>query len=185
MDWESPRTVELGCWNVGPIGDALVGGWTSKSATPEFALDDAYCNMNVDLGMGKECDPKMRDFWVKTIKESYLHDDGRRRARMAAINLRDRDGLHGRLFDVHCPVLWMHVSFSLTLMPCSSSVLRNDHQGTSDVVYSVANAEQEIKLFVNSPDARLEVIKGGNHFLSATNPQEVDAAMISFVKKHS
>ena len=37
-------------------------------------------------------------------------DDGRRRARMAAINLRERDGLHGRLFDVGCPVMWLHVS---------------------------------------------------------------------------
>ena len=37
-------------------------------------------------------------------------DDGRRRARMAAINLRERDGLHGRLFDVKCPVMWLHVS---------------------------------------------------------------------------
>ena len=37
-------------------------------------------------------------------------DDGRRRARMAAINLRERDGLHGRLFDVECPVMWLHVS---------------------------------------------------------------------------
>ena len=28
---------------------------------------------------------------------------------MAAINLRDRDGLHGRLFDIKCPVMWLHV----------------------------------------------------------------------------
>jgi pimeloyl-ACP methyl ester carboxylesterase len=40
-------------------------------------------------------------------------------------------------------------------------------------------------MFASSPDARLEVIQGGNHFLSATHPQEVDAAIISFVKKHS
>ena len=30
---------------------------------------------------------------------------------MAAINLRERDTLHGRLFDVHCPVMWLHVGF--------------------------------------------------------------------------
>lgn len=29
---------------------------------------------------------------------------------MAAINLRDRDGLHLRAGDVKCPVLWLHVS---------------------------------------------------------------------------
>lgn len=27
---------------------------------------------------------------------------------MAAINLAERDGLHGRLSDVKCPVLWLH-----------------------------------------------------------------------------
>jgi pimeloyl-ACP methyl ester carboxylesterase len=116
MDWGSPRTVELGCWNVSHIGDALISAWTSKDATPDFELDDGFCNMNVDLGMGKKCDKKTRDFWVKTIKENYLHDDGRRRARMVAINLRDRDGLHGRLFDIRCPVLWMHVSCRLPFL---------------------------------------------------------------------
>jgi hypothetical protein len=32
---------------------------------------------------------------------------------MAAINLRDRDGLHMRASDVKCPVLWLHVSFPI------------------------------------------------------------------------
>lgn len=109
MDWESPRSIELGCRNVVPIGNALIDGRTSKAAMPDFQLDDAYCNMNVDLGMVKECDSKLREFWVEKIKSSYLHDDGRKRVRMAAINLRDRGGLYGRLFDVRCPVLWMHM----------------------------------------------------------------------------
>ena len=84
---------------------------------------------------------------------------------MAAINLRDRDGLHSRLFDVRCPVLWLH--------------------GTKDVVYSVENAKDEIKLFVNSPDAQLIVVEGGTHFLSASKPNEVDDALLSFVTKYS
>ena len=83
---------------------------------------------------------------------------------MAAINLRDRDGLHGRLFDVRCPVLWLH--------------------GTSDPVYSVKNAEREIKKFVNSPDAQLKVVEGGEHFLSFSHPKEVDAALVEFVGKY-
>lgn len=83
---------------------------------------------------------------------------------MAAINLAERDGLHSRLPDVRCPVLWLH--------------------GTSDAVYSVANAEQEIKLFVNSPDARLQVVEGGQHFLSFSHPKEVDAALIQMAEKY-
>ena len=50
-----------------------------------------------------------------------------------------------RLFDVRCPVMWLHA--------------------TDDVVYSVANAEQEIKVFVNAPEASLVTVKGGAHFL--------------------
>ena len=43
---------------------------------------------------------------------------------------------------VRCPVLRMH--------------------GTADPVYSVANAEDEIQLFVNSADAELRVVDGGH-----------------------
>jgi pimeloyl-ACP methyl ester carboxylesterase len=80
---------------------------------------------------------------------------------MAAINLRERDGFHGRFFDVRCPVLWLH--------------------RTDDVVYSVANAKEEIELFVNSRDARLQMVDGGAHFLSASHHKEVDQALIDFV----
>jgi pimeloyl-ACP methyl ester carboxylesterase len=58
-------------------------------------------------------------------------------------------------------------------------------QGTKDVVYSVSNAEREIKLFVNSPDARLMTVSNGAHFLSASHPNEVNQALIQFVKKYS
>ena len=83
---------------------------------------------------------------------------------MAAINLSERDGLHQRLSDVVCPVLWLH--------------------GTRDAVYSVKNAEEEIKLFTNSPDAQLQVVEGGQHFLSFSHPEEVDGALIKFVGKY-
>ena len=66
---------------------------------------------------------------------------------------------------MRCPVLWLH--------------------GTKDAAYTVANAEEEIKLFVNSPDARLEVVEGGQHYLSASHPEIVDNALMEFVKKYS
>lgn len=110
MDSESKRTRALGCWDVAPLAGSLIDGWTSATPTPDFVLDDAYLNMLVDLGMGKGCKSELREFWVKETRERYRGDDGRKRARMASINLRDRDGLHGRVWDVECPVLWMHVS---------------------------------------------------------------------------
>jgi len=51
-------------------------------------------------------------------------------------------------------------------------------------VYSVRNAEEELKLFVNSPEAQLVTIQGGQHFLSYTHPREVNEHVISFVKRH-
>lgn len=110
MDYESERSRKLGCWDIAPVGDALISGWSSKDATPEFELDDGYCGLNMNLGIGPDSDPALRSRLIADMKEHYRGDDGRKRARMAAINLRDRDGLYGRLFDVTCPVLWMHVS---------------------------------------------------------------------------
>ena len=50
-------------------------------------------------------------------------------------------------------------------------------------LYSVANAQEEIKLFVNSRDVELRVVDGGQHFLSATHPDEVNAATVEFIKR--
>jgi pimeloyl-ACP methyl ester carboxylesterase len=110
IDYESPRTRELGCWDgvaacTGPIDE-----WSTHTSTADFEPSNDYCDFLIDVGFGKSCDADTREFWHKTIKSNYHGDDGRRRARMAAINLRDRDGLHGRVVDVKCPVLWMHVS---------------------------------------------------------------------------
>ena len=163
MDAETLRTRELGCWDGIDACTGPINQWTTTKTTPDFEPDDEFCNFLIDIGFGKNCDKSVRDFWTKTIKSNYQGDDGRRRARMAAINLRERDGLHGRLFDVRCPVMWLH--------------------GTDDVVYSVANAEQEIKMFVNAPEANLVTVKGGAHFLSASHPQDVDNALIQFVGK--
>ena len=163
MDYESERTRNLGCWDGVAACTGPIDQWTTTEATPKFEPDSDYCNFLIDIGFGKNVDKAVRDFWVKTIKSNYQGDDGRRRARMAAINLRERDGLHGRLFDVHCPVLWLH--------------------GTDDAVYSVSNAQQEIKMFTNSKDAQLVTVPSGAHFLSASHPKEVDQALINFVGK--
>jgi pimeloyl-ACP methyl ester carboxylesterase len=56
-------------------------------------------------------------------------------------------------------------------------------QGTEDPVYSVPNAEEEIRLFTNSAGAELRVVDGGRHFLSATHPDVVDSAAVDFVKR--
>jgi pimeloyl-ACP methyl ester carboxylesterase len=165
MDYESERTRKLGCWDgVHDVGLPIAAWTATKAVGDDWTPDLDYCDFLIDIGFGKDCASDVRDFWRKTIQGNYSGDDGRKRARMAAVNLRDRDGLHGRLSDVVCPVLWLH--------------------GSADVVYSVANAREEIKLFVNSPDVQLKVVEGGAHFLSASHPKEVDNALIEFVGKY-
>lgn len=63
------------------------------------------------------------------------------------------------------PVLWLH--------------------GTHDRVYSVANAKDTITRFVNAADAEVRVVEGGQHFLSASDPDEVNAAAIEFIERWS
>lgn len=45
----------------------------------------------------------------------------------------------------------------------------------------MANAEDEIKLFTRAAEVRLETIPNGHHFLSASKPAEVNAAVIDFL----
>jgi hypothetical protein len=40
-----------------------------------------------------------------------------------------------------------------------------------------------MKLFVNSPDAELRVVDGGQHFLSASNPDDVNPATAEFINR--
>ena len=61
----------------------------------------------------------------------------------------------------------------------------NETQGTSDQVYSFASAEEGIKYLLNSPDARLVKVEGGQHFLSASHPEMVAEHLLEFVGKHS
>lgn len=161
MDYESDRTRALGCWHsLEPLG-ATIGAFSSRDKTPDFAPGDDFSNYLIDTGMGTDCPTQMREFWKAELAKNYAGDDGRERIRMASINLRDRDGLHTRLPDVVCPVLWLH--------------------GTKDVVYSVANAKEEIELFVNAPSKRLEIVEDGQHFLNASHPDVVAGYLSDFV----
>jgi pimeloyl-ACP methyl ester carboxylesterase len=92
---------------------APIEAWTSMTPTPDFAPDPSFSDLLMVSGFGEACDQETKEFWAKAVQENYCGDDGRRRIRMAAINLRDRDGLHARLFDIKCPVMWLHVRPSL------------------------------------------------------------------------
>jgi pimeloyl-ACP methyl ester carboxylesterase len=162
MDLESQRSRDLGCWDgvefCTPAIDAL-----AEPVDEDWVVSTELVDMVLQEGFGDTVTEDDRAFWHAEYQKNYTGDEGRHALRVCSINLRDRDGLHGRLDGVTCPVLWM--------------------QGTADRVYSVANAEDEIGRFVRSADAQLTVVEDGQHFLSSTNPGAVNAAAIGFIDR--
>lgn len=57
-------------------------------------------------------------------------------------------------------------------------------QGTRDIPFNIELPKEEIKLFTGSADAKLDIIDGGAHYLSASNPKEVDEKLIEFVTNY-
>ncbi len=162
MDFESQRSRDLGCWDgiefCTPAIDAL-----AEPVGDDWMIPTELVDAVLKEGLGEAVSPEERTFWHTTYQHNYTGDTGRKRVRISSINLRDRDGLHGRLDSVRCPVLRMH--------------------GTEDPVYSIANAEDEMKLFVNSPGAELRTVEGGQHFLSASDPDAVNTATGEFIDR--
>jgi pimeloyl-ACP methyl ester carboxylesterase len=162
MDYESQRSRDLGCWDgvefCTPAIDAL-----AEPVGDDWVIPTEFVDAVLAEGLGDEVDSETRSFWHTEHQRNYTGDAGRQRLRTISVNLRDRDGLHGRLDKVRCPVLWL--------------------QGTADRVYSVRNAEDEIGRFVNSANAELRVIEEGQHFLSATNPEVVNPAIVEFITR--
>ncbi|WP_163377248.1 alpha/beta hydrolase [Dietzia sp. Alg238-R159] len=164
MDYESQASIERGCWDGSgfctPAIDAL-----AAPVGDEWVVDDDFVLGVLAAGLGDDVSDSEKQFWLDTYRRNYTGDDGRHRLRTASVNLRDRDGLEARLGDVVCPVLWL--------------------QGTADAVYSVANAEDGIARFTGSPSAELQIVEGGQHFLTASDPQTANAATLAFVEKWS
>jgi pimeloyl-ACP methyl ester carboxylesterase len=161
MDYESEASRQRGCWAAGefitPMIDVL-----ADPVGADWCAPDPFCDSVLAAGLGSSVSTQERSFWHATIKENYRGDSGRRRLRVCAINLRDRDGLHARLDSITCPVLWLH--------------------GDQDGLYSVTNARDGIKRFTRSPVAELTVIEGGQHFLSASSPERVNVETLAFIR---
>ena len=78
--------------------------------TADWQLPPTVVTNTLEQGMGNEPPSEEVEFWTSKMQKNYTGDDGIKRIRMCAINLRDQDGLLHRLRDIKCPVLWMHVS---------------------------------------------------------------------------
>ncbi|KAG9245983.1 putative alpha/beta hydrolase [Calycina marina] len=164
LDYESEDSRSKGCWNPGPILQPFVDGWTSTSETPDFLVDDVWCGLVGSVGFGAEVQQETMEFWKTTLKDIYRGDEGRMKVRMAVINLVSRDGLLMRLGSIKAPVYWL--------------------QGSEDSVYGTQVPLEQIKLFANSKETKFTVVPGGAHYLNASSPTKVDAALLELVAKY-
>ncbi|KAL4889362.1 Alpha/Beta hydrolase protein [Aspergillus ambiguus] len=164
MDYESADSRSKGCWDPAPLLTPFYQMWTSASPTPDFVVDETWRGMVASFGFGAHATADSTAFWSNALRDVYQGDEGRKKARMAVICLLERDGLLLRLGDIQCPVYWLH--------------------GTEDSVYSTKVAEEQIQLFTRSRETKLVPIAGGAHYLNATNPGEVNEALLELVNKH-
>jgi hypothetical protein len=110
MDYESADSRTKGCWDPAPILTPILELWSTILQTPDFIVDDVWCEQTVVTGLGQFVTTKETEFWKKTMKDVYNGDKGRKKIRMSVICLLGRDGLLFRLRDVRCPVYWLQVS---------------------------------------------------------------------------
>lgn len=162
MDYESQASMDRGCWNGSDFCSPAIEGLASPVGD-DWTVDDDFVVGVLGAGLGSSVSDAEQAFWLETYRANYNGDAGRQRLRTSSINLRDRDGIEARLGDVVCPVLWL--------------------QGTADQVYSVANAEDGIARFTGSPSAELQIVEGGQHFLTASDPEIANEATLAFVEK--
>lgn len=60
-----------------------------------------------------------------------------------------------------------------------------ENQGTEDAPFGTTIPAEQIKLFTSSKDAKLTIVPGGGHYLNATSPTEVNAAILDMVSKYA
>ncbi|CAO2654480.1 Nn.00g112130.m01.CDS01 [Neocucurbitaria sp. VM-36] len=119
--------------------------WTQPSIYRIFQPSSDFLDALISTGFGCDVGLRDRDFWSVSVRENWSGEGGRKHARMAAINVREREALGSRLGEVKCPVLWLH--------------------GEEDEVVSVRDAREEIGMF-GGAEKRVEVLGGGTHYLT-------------------
>lgn len=164
MDSESEDSRSKGAWDPKTLLAPFYEKWCSTVPTPAFVVDDVWCSMVGSLGFGDGATVEVVQFWTETLKAVYLGDEGRKKLKMALVCLLERDGILLRLRDIVCPVYWL--------------------QGTDDLPFGSEIPAEQIKLFTSSTEATLTMVEDGGHYLNATNPKEVNAALLQMVGKY-
>jgi pimeloyl-ACP methyl ester carboxylesterase len=152
--------VELGGMDFRPDLTGLIKGISAANAN--FALPADFIPSLAPVSLGP--DPPAADvaLFSETAAKAYSGEAGRQKLRQACVALLSRDSLHLRLDGVVAPVLWI--------------------RGSKDAVFTEASAKEDIALFTNT-NVVVETVEGGYHAPSWTHAKEVNALILSFIKR--
>ncbi|CAN8100556.1 unnamed protein product [Discula destructiva] len=156
MDYESSASRAKGCWDAKSLLSIVLDLWTNEDS--EFVMDGEGRKIISSMGFHPFNNPEQIARWCCHLDDVYSGEAGRKRAKMCLLNILTRDGLLMRLEDVKCPVHWL--------------------QGSLDKMFGTSMPAEHIKLFTSAPQAILTCVPGGGHYLNATNPKEVNDAMV-------
>lgn len=109
MDFESPESRELGCWDGPQATSALVTKSADFTPHDDFEPGSGYVDFLMEIGYGEKVTADLTQKWANSIQKIYSKDVGKKLICMAAVCLASRDGLYARLPHIRCPVLWMQV----------------------------------------------------------------------------
>lgn len=109
MDFESPESRELGCWDGPQATSALITKSADFTPHDDFEPGSGYVDFLMEIGYGENVTADLTQKWANSIQKIYSRDVGKKLICMAAVCLASRDGLYARLPHIRCPVLWMQV----------------------------------------------------------------------------
>ncbi|KAL6229955.1 hypothetical protein BDW75DRAFT_249149 [Aspergillus navahoensis] len=66
---ESEDSRSKGCWDPVPLLKPFFNAWTSDTPSPDFVVEETWCNMVGAVGFGTFATEERVSFWTKTLQE--------------------------------------------------------------------------------------------------------------------
>jgi pimeloyl-ACP methyl ester carboxylesterase len=118
-------------------------------------------------GWGDTATKPLLQFWDKTLDTRYSGLEGQRRLWLITVTILERDTIRYRLADLHCPIWIIH--------------------GEKDIAIPVAVVEEQFSWLTGVDDKykKIEIVKGGTHYLTQSKPEECKKILLDLVRRYS
>jgi pimeloyl-ACP methyl ester carboxylesterase len=153
---------------------------TELTAAPnaDFKIPDELAKGIAQLSIGSESEADI-ELWASYPLKIYVGEAGRVKLRQSIISLLSRESLHLRFGELKTTAAAGTINGNGTV---PFLIIR----GTEDALFSKEAAEKDIGALALSgvSSVQFEEIQGGHHCANWNKPEEVNALVVSFVKKY-